>query len=1511
MAASAPSPLPLLWYGPLLEPTGFDEEGASVLLALERAGLPAAARNLREPRAVADTTDAAARAAVERALARPLPEGEFVFLQHALLQGEVHDRGPTAARLMYETDRLPPDWLRRLHTCDELWLTSDHALQAFGEAGVPEERLHLLPMTLDFALYDPACAEPVALPEGARGFTFLTTFEFQERKGWDVLLEAWVEAFDADDDVSLVLKTFSLHGDTTAGLRERLDVVLAAACAARGAKRPAPVLLEPRVLAASELPGLYRASDAFVLASRGEGWGRPYMEAMAMGLPTIGSRWSGNLAFMNDENSFLVDGALRPVQRWDARSERDWKGHRWFSADVEHLAATLRLVAAGGAEVTARASRARASLLERCSPELVARRIAELTAVALERHAERRRRPVACVWRGEFGLHHSLAVSNLGTSRALESRLAAEGERLERAAPDALIRVVGDGAPVGIAQQWPPAWHPPAEGPYVLFQPWELSRVPAAWVDRIEARVDEVWVHSEHTRSAYVASGVESARVHVIGAGVDLDRFATGGLAYPLPAPAGGPGRARAVYLWVGGLIPRKGLDRLLAAWAAAFTADDDVCLVVKGHQTGGLYRDAGVQDLLERFAAQPGIAPIVVIAGDIGPEELPSLYRAADCLVQPYRAEGFCLPALEALACGVPVIATAGGPTDEFLDASCGWPVSSIETAAPVDWLPASLAVAREAGPPTMLEPDHHELVAALRAAADPAERERRALAARPRAEEWSWERTGAIAAERVRALTGTTPRRHGALRREPLADAAARGALEDLVQAAHTDVVTGATAGSRTATPPATRPGARGRRAHSAPQPPKLALPAVASGGVLSRALARIRPACDAHTGYGIVRETVTRLVNGAPALADVRAAGLTLDAVLALAGALEQEAREPVLLSELGVALFGLGEHAAAERVFRAVERLDADFTGVAHNLSALRAHRGPAPLRLDPGQRELARELARRAVTLADGIRPDTGRSITLCMIVRNEAAMLDDCLASADPWVDEIVVVDTGSTDETVEIADRYGAVVLHEPWRNSFATARNVSVDAATGDWILWLDADERLEEASGPLLRTLAERSWRVAFYARIENETGAEGRELVVHEALRLWRRRDDVRFEGRLHEQLTGIPFELLDRLERTDLTIRHLGYRREIAGARGKADRNRALLAEEQEGPFTWFSLANELQAEGGHAEALELYDRAWTAIASERTSGATVPHYLPVLALRRARAARSAGDVDGAVARVTEGLAEFADHTELVLEGAVCARLLRALDESARLAQHALALGEAPARYAPQVGSGTSLPLGLLATLRAEQGRLQEARDLAQTLITDHPDAVAAGEAARGEIAGWETLFTTLADMLDGIGADQLDRPASVTPTGSLADVFDACRAVAVGCPPGGVPAGGLQAMTAVLDALLDLGRFEAFERALEVWHALAEPLADRRDALARVYLRRGFLDSAHDEWATAWEETQDGRAVIGIARVESARGNRELAADLAGEALALDPSLVEACELLRSADTRS
>ena len=183
----------------------------------------------------------------------------------------------------------------------------------------------------------------------------------------------------------------------------------------------------------------------------------------------------------------------------------------------------------------------------------------------------------------------------------------------------------------------------------------------------------------------------------------------------------------------------------------------------------------------------------------------------------------------------------------------------------------------------------------------------------------------------------------------------------------------------------------------------------------------------------------------------------------------------------------------------------------------------ARRARAAARSSRSTRRYPRSPA-KARAIAKRARPATGLTLSLCMIVKDEEEMLPRCLAAVAPAVDEIVIVDTGSTDRTIEIAREYSATVIEREWTGSFSDARNVSFEAATGDWIIYLDADEVLVPEDVDRLRDLTGRTWREAFYLVETSYTGELGDgAAITNNALRVFRNRPHYRFEGRLHEQI----------------------------------------------------------------------------------------------------------------------------------------------------------------------------------------------------------------------------------------------------------------------------------------------------------------------------------------------------------------------------------------------------
>lgn len=211
-------------------------------------------------------------------------------------------------------------------------------------------------------------------------------------------------------------------------------------------------------------------------------------------------------------------------------------------------------------------------------------------------------------------------------------------------------------------------------------------------------------------------------------------------------------------------------------------------------------------------------------------------------------------------------------------------------------------------------------------------------------------------------------------------------------------------------------------------------------------------------------------------------------------------------------------------------------------------------------------------------------------ICLCMIVRNEERHLARCLESAMTWVDQAVVVDTGSTDRTIKIAQGFGARVVTRPWRDDFAEARNHALDLADGDWLLVLDADEELGPESGPNLRPTVAESRANGLALELMNLMPGGGFGLLM--ATRLLRNGVGIRYQGAIHETPIGV-----GPVQPTKLRIIHHGYSLPPAAREAKHVQRLAILKRWVErspnNPVAHTYLAQRLNAHGGQAaEALE-------------------------------------------------------------------------------------------------------------------------------------------------------------------------------------------------------------------------------------------------------------------------------------------------------------------------------
>ena len=345
-------------------------------------------------------------------------------------------------------------------------------------------------------------------------------------------------------------------------------------------------------------------------------------------------------------------------------------------------------------------------------------------------------------------------------------------------------------------------------------------------------------------------------------------------------------------------------------------------------------------------------------------------------------------------------------------------------------------------------------------------------------------------------------------------------------------------------------------------------------------------------------------------------------------------------------------------------------------------------------------------------------------------------MIGRCLQAARDAVDEIVVVDTGSTDRTVEIAESLGARVLHHEWDGDFSAARNVSFEAATGDWVMYLDADEVL-----------------------VADDVRAPARARRPHLARGLLPDRDQPhrRSRGRHGDharRACACSATAPSTASRGASTSRSPSACRptcpsarsaprcasstsatwaSVRDTKDKSNRNLELLerqvAEGVDNPFLHFNLGSEYAATGDVTRALTHFERAWTTV---RGAGrVSSDGYAPALASRYVHALRNAGRLDDVDLGGRRGPRDLPGlHRHRPRAGARRRRGGDAERQEALL-RRCLEMGDGPSRYSATVGCGTYRPLVALAEVLRRRGAVEEAEDTLRGCLREHPGFLAA------------------------------------------------------------------------------------------------------------------------------------------------------------------------------------
>lgn len=382
-------------------------------------------------------------------------------------------------------------------------------------------------------------------------------------------------------------------------------------------------------------------------------------------------------------------------------------------------------------------------------------------------------------------------------------------------------------------------------------------------------------------------------------------------------------------------------------------------------------------------------------------------------------------------------------------------------------------------------------------------------------------------------------------------------------------------------------------------------------------------------------------------------------------------------------------------------------------------------------------------------------------VSLCMIARDEASMIGPCLASARPLCDELIVVDTGSTDQTVAIAEAAGAKVVRFTWCDDFAAARNASIEAATGDWVLVLDADERLTPESPARIRQVLAQAGE-SFDAGMLRLHDAARLDATPADVLsgtarlaepmylpRLLRRTDDLAYEGVVHESVRAWSARHGHRQRDVEGDIIHLGAVPSHRLARDKGARNRRLLEKRlalEPDDFTVHGyLAHEHLGAGDAEAAWAVIEAGWAIFL--RSEASTLRSVLRLTAAR-ALVQMQRGDTDGVLATCDATERYEGPHPDTSFFRARALELKASQEPERRLEHLATAathyretIAQADSLVAQRYVRGASTWCGQtrLGTVELMRGRLDEAAAAFAAALSTAPDPAEA-ELGAAEVA---------------------------------------------------------------------------------------------------------------------------------------------------------------------------
>lgn len=313
----SPSDLSVILSGPFLSHSGFAKMNREIAFGLTKRGVTVKIDICDNKVEIDDKT----KTSIDR-MSEVKVKPKTPRIYSMTMPSIISSDGPRILFTMMESSKgLHKDYAEKMNLASEIWVPTTHMTDIMQDAGVCSP-VHVVPLGVDKDVFSQASGV-MPLTKNARSFRFLSVSWWGPRKGFDILIKAFVEEFAEDEDVCLIISSRSHDNKPANKIAEEIKQIIAST----GNEEHAPVILHSKVTTDKELASLYNACDAFVLASRGEGFSLPIVEAASCGLPVIATNCTAQETYLDDSNAYLLepegyeranpqDGRSSNVGRW-------------------------------------------------------------------------------------------------------------------------------------------------------------------------------------------------------------------------------------------------------------------------------------------------------------------------------------------------------------------------------------------------------------------------------------------------------------------------------------------------------------------------------------------------------------------------------------------------------------------------------------------------------------------------------------------------------------------------------------------------------------------------------------------------------------------------------------------------------------------------------------------------------------------------------------------------------------------------------------------------------------------------------------------------------------------------------------------------------------------------------------------------------------------------------------------------------------------------------------------